>query len=234
MRIDTLAGPVHSGLFGGAAPDALQALVALLATLHDEHGRLSIDGLDSSQRWEGAPYAEDSFRADAGVLPDAELLSDDASAASVADLVWSRPAAIVTGIDCPPATNAVNAVPPTASAHINLRVPPGTDPKEAQAALILPREPCARARDHHPDVTAGAARRTEGASSHLEEARAVYGEPALRTGTDSAVRDAAPCFPGRGSGAGVEELLSRIHSADESVDPLKSVTRRCGSVFTIR
>src|SRR5699024_3181890 len=35
VRIDTLAGPVHSGLFGGAAPDALQALVALLATLHD-------------------------------------------------------------------------------------------------------------------------------------------------------------------------------------------------------
>ena len=229
VRVDTLAGPVHSGLFGGAAPDALQALVALLATLHDEHGRLSIDGLDSSQRWEGAPYAEDSFRADAGVLPDAELLSDDASAASVADLVWSRPAAIVTGIDCPPATNAVNAVPPTASAHINLRVPPGTDPKEAQAALIAHLENHVRPGVRvtiTPDVTAAPfAANVEGrVVKHLEECLgAAYGEPALRTGMGGSIPLCATllgAFPDADLALfGVEEPLSRIHSADESVDP---------------
>lgn len=229
VRIDTLAGPVHSGLFGGAAPDALQALVALLATLHDGHGRISVDGLDSAQRWAGAPYAEDAFRADAGVLPDAELLSDDTAAASVADLVWSRPAAIVTGIDCPPATNAVNAVPPTASAHINLRVPPGMDPKEAQAALIAHLEKHVRAGVRMtitPDVTAAPfAANVEGrVVKHLEECLgAAYGEPALRTGMGGSIPLCATLLetvPGADLALfGVEEPLCRIHSADESVDP---------------
>lgn len=163
------------------------------------------------------------------MLPDAELLSDDASAASVADLVWSRPAAIVTGIDCPPATNAVNAVPPTASAHINLRVPPGTDPKEAQAALIAHLENHVRPGVRvtiTPDVTAAPfAANVEGrVVKHLEKCLgAAYGEPALRTGMGGSIPLCATllgAFPDADLALfGVEEPLSRIHSADESVDP---------------
>ena len=40
----TLAGPKHSGQFGGAAPDALITLIHALAALHDEHGDVAVAG----------------------------------------------------------------------------------------------------------------------------------------------------------------------------------------------
>ncbi|WP_274650819.1 dipeptidase [Paenibacillus humicola] len=41
---------LHSGTYGGGVPNALHALVALLATLHDERGRVSVEGF-----YEGVP-----------------------------------------------------------------------------------------------------------------------------------------------------------------------------------
>src|SRR5215471_7914710 len=37
VHVEALASELHSGIFGGAAPDALAALVAMLATLRDAH-----------------------------------------------------------------------------------------------------------------------------------------------------------------------------------------------------
>ena len=53
VRVRTLAGPMHSGSFGGAAPDALLALNRMLATLHDERGNVAVDGLPADQAWDG-------------------------------------------------------------------------------------------------------------------------------------------------------------------------------------
>ena len=44
VEVRTLAGPKHSGQFGGAAPDALIALLHALASLHDEHGDVAVAG----------------------------------------------------------------------------------------------------------------------------------------------------------------------------------------------
>jgi acetylornithine deacetylase/succinyl-diaminopimelate desuccinylase-like protein len=38
LKVSTLAHASHSGMFGGAVPDAMLATVRLLATLHDENG----------------------------------------------------------------------------------------------------------------------------------------------------------------------------------------------------
>jgi len=88
VHVEALASELHSGLFGGAAPDALAALVAMLATLRDPRGNTTVRGLDNTQVWPGASYPPDTFRADAGVLDGVSLLGDG----TVSDMVWSRPA----------------------------------------------------------------------------------------------------------------------------------------------
>ena len=45
IEVETLAGPKHSGQYGGAAPDAVGVLVQALATLHDENGDVAVEGL---------------------------------------------------------------------------------------------------------------------------------------------------------------------------------------------
>src|SRR5262245_42726535 len=64
----TLVGPKHSGQFGGAAPDALVALLHALATLHDEHGDVAVRGL-RREEWTGASYSDEEFRELAEIEP---------------------------------------------------------------------------------------------------------------------------------------------------------------------
>ena len=44
VTVRTLEHPLHSGVFGGPAPDAMMALARLLATLHDDDGNVAVDG----------------------------------------------------------------------------------------------------------------------------------------------------------------------------------------------
>jgi cysteinylglycine-S-conjugate dipeptidase len=131
VTVRTASMALHSGMYGGAAPDALAALIAMLATLRDENGNTTIKGLDSSQTWHGAEYPPEQFRQDAGVLDGVGLLGEN-----VSDMLWARPAATVLGIDCPPVVGSSAAIQPEARARINLRVPPGVDAEVAQTALI--------------------------------------------------------------------------------------------------
>jgi cysteinylglycine-S-conjugate dipeptidase len=131
VTVRTLAGPMHSGMFGGAAPDALTALIHMLATLHDEHGDTTVGGLEHRQTWTGADYPPGQFRHDANVLDGVDLLGDD-----VAEMIWARPAITVLGIDCPGVVGSSAAIQPHARALVSLRVPPGMDANDAQDALV--------------------------------------------------------------------------------------------------
>ena len=131
IEVTTLAGPKHSGQYGGAAPDALIILLHALASLHDEHGDVAVAGL-RREEWTGASYSEDEFRELAEVLPGLPLFGTG----GLGSRVWSGPAITITGIDAPSVENALNAVAPRARAKINLRVHPEQDAAEAQTALI--------------------------------------------------------------------------------------------------
>ncbi|MER8032179.1 dipeptidase [Streptomyces bauhiniae] len=131
VQVDTLAGNLHSGQFGGAAPDALAALIRLLDSLRAEDGSTTVDGLTADARWEGLEYGEEQFRADAKVLDGVGLIGEG----SVADRLWARPAVTVIGIDCPPVVGATPSVQSSARAQISLRVPPGVDAAEATKLL---------------------------------------------------------------------------------------------------
>ncbi len=130
LEARTLAGPKHSGQFGGAAPDALIALLHALASMHDEHGDVAVPGL-RREEWTGASYSDEEFRELAEVKPGVPFFGTG----SLGERIWSGPAITVTGIDVLPVDKAVNAVVPYARAKVSLRVHPEQDPLEAQAAL---------------------------------------------------------------------------------------------------
>ncbi|MET8684904.1 dipeptidase [Streptomyces sp. NPDC004732] len=131
VSVDTLEGNLHSGQFGGAAPDALAALVRALDSLRAADGSTTVDGLTSDAAWDGLQYEESDFRRDAKVLDGVELIGEG----TVADRIWARPAVTVLGIDCPPVIGATPSVQAAARALISLRVPPGVDAAEATKLL---------------------------------------------------------------------------------------------------
>ncbi|SKB10196.1 dipeptidase [Aeromicrobium choanae] len=131
VTMESASTELHSGMFGGAAPDALAALVQALSTMRDEEGDTVVDGMDNTQEWTGAPYPAEQFRSDAGVLDGVSLLGSG----SVSDMLWARPALTILGIDCPPVVGSAAAIVPKASARLNLRIPPGIAPQDAEAAL---------------------------------------------------------------------------------------------------
>jgi acetylornithine deacetylase/succinyl-diaminopimelate desuccinylase-like protein len=130
VDVSTLDHAVHSGMFGGAVPDALTTLCRLLASLHDDAGDVAVAGL---VRRDASPleYPEDRFRHEAGLLDGVSLIGTG----RLVDRVWTRPAIAVLGIDGPRTHEAPNALVPTARAKVSVRIAPGDDPKRAFLAL---------------------------------------------------------------------------------------------------
>ena len=131
VEVRTLAGPKHSGQFGGAAPDALLALIRAVDTLFDEDGNVAVPGLRRDE-WAGASYSEEEFRE----LAEIEAGVPFMGTGGLGERIWTGPALTVTGIDVLPVDKAVNAVVPHVRAKLSLRVHPEQDPLEAQAALV--------------------------------------------------------------------------------------------------
>ena len=132
VKVSALASAMHSGMFGGPAPDPVAALLAMLSSMLDPHGDTTIDGVDSTGKWQGVDYPPERFRADAQVLDGVQLIGTG----SVADMLWARPAVTVLGIDVPPVTGSVAAIQASAAARVSLRVPPGESAQASQDALI--------------------------------------------------------------------------------------------------
>jgi acetylornithine deacetylase/succinyl-diaminopimelate desuccinylase-like protein len=130
VDVATLDHAVHSGMFGGAVPDALTTLCRLLATLHDESGDVAVPGLVSNPA-SPLDYPVDRFRAESGILDGVELIGTG----RLVDRVWTKPTATVLGIDAPKTGEAPNALVPTARAKVSVRLAPGDDPAKAFEAV---------------------------------------------------------------------------------------------------
>jgi acetylornithine deacetylase/succinyl-diaminopimelate desuccinylase-like protein len=130
VQVRTAKYAVHSGIYGGAAPDALTALCRLLATLHDDAGDPAVAGLVHGKAAQ-LDYPEERFRAEAGLLDSAQLIGTG----SIAERLWARPAITVLAIDSPPIATAPNALPPVAAAKVSLRLAPGDDAERAFGLL---------------------------------------------------------------------------------------------------
>ncbi|GAA0797447.1 dipeptidase [Spirilliplanes yamanashiensis] len=130
VDVRVLRQAVHSGMVGGAVPDALTALSRLVATLHDDAGDVAVDGLVGRDAAE-VDYPAERLRHEAGLLDGVQFMGTG----RLTDRIWNRPAIAVLGIDAPRTAEAPNAIVPSARAKLSVRLAPGQDPQAALDAV---------------------------------------------------------------------------------------------------
>ena len=130
MRVRTLDHASHSGMFGGAVPDAMLATIKLLATLWDADGTVAVEGMTVREA-HTPDYSESTLRDEAGLLPGVS----PAGAGDILSRIWNRPAITVIGTDFTSVEAASNTLSPEVSVVISARVAPGQKASDAYAAL---------------------------------------------------------------------------------------------------
>lgn len=130
VSVRTLEHGVHSGLYGGAVPDALTAMCRLLATLHDDAGDVAVTGLRTSVATDLA-YTVHDLRADASLAAGVEAIGTG----SILSRMWTKPSLTVIGIDAPSVDRAANLLTPLGRAKLSMRIHPDEDPGHAFALL---------------------------------------------------------------------------------------------------
>ena len=137
LTVRTAAGDLHSGLYGGAVPNALHVLSRLLATLHDPAtARVAVDGFydrvlavpDSEREgWRVLPFDESAFLEELGVTaPVGE------EGYSTLERLWCRPTIDVHGAwgGFAQEEGFKTIVPAVAHAKLSCRLVPAMQPRE--------------------------------------------------------------------------------------------------------
>ena len=130
LRVRTLEHASHSGMFGGAVPDAMMATVKLLATLWDEDGTVAVVGLEERDA-ETPAYTEETLRDEAGLPVGVSPIGRG----TILSRIWNKPSITVTGIDAPSVANASNTLSPEIALVISARIAPGQPARAAYAAI---------------------------------------------------------------------------------------------------
>ena len=135
------AHDLHSGVYGGAAPNAVYGLVELLAQAKDAGGRILIPGIyddvvepapDELASWRRLPFDEQTFlQQEVGAT---QLTGEDDR--TVFERLWSRPTFEVHGIAGGfTGAGSKTVIPATALAKVSLRLVPDQDPARVVRAL---------------------------------------------------------------------------------------------------
>ena len=107
VEVRTLTHAVHSGMWGGLVPDALMTLSRLIATLHDDAGNVTVDGLHRGPAAD-VEYPEERLRAESGANPGIQWIGDG----SIVERLWTRPSLSIIGLDAPKVDGASNTLVP--------------------------------------------------------------------------------------------------------------------------
>jgi acetylornithine deacetylase/succinyl-diaminopimelate desuccinylase-like protein len=127
---------LHSGVYGGAAPNPLFALVEIISKLKDADGKILIPGFyddvqkptaDELKAWERLPFNEEDYRkAEVG----SSVLTGEPGY-SVLYRTWARPTLEVHGMPGGfVAPGAKTVIPARASAKVSMRLVPKQDPDD--------------------------------------------------------------------------------------------------------
>ncbi|MDX1690592.1 MAG: dipeptidase [Acidimicrobiia bacterium] len=223
VEVRTLDHAVHSGMFGGAVPDALTALTRVLASLHDGSGDVAIPGLRAFET-DPLDLTEEELRAQAGVVDGVRLIGEGA----LTSRLWTKPAAAVLAIDAPPVGKAINALVPVARAKVSVRLAPGDDPARAMDALVahLEGQDVWGARVAVTPLESGAPFDLAGGDPREAAFRSAFAEAWGREPVDIGIGGSIPFVAAFQEAypeaaillTGVGDPTSRAHGPDESLD----------------
>jgi acetylornithine deacetylase/succinyl-diaminopimelate desuccinylase-like protein len=132
---------LHSGLYGGAAPNAVFGLIELLAKAKNSDGHIQIPGIyddveapsaEEKRSWEHLPFDE-------GEYLKTEVGSTDLTGEpgySVFERTWARPTFEVHGVAGGfTGTGAKTVIPAKAVAKVSIRLVPRQDPQKVIRAV---------------------------------------------------------------------------------------------------
>jgi len=140
IHVRTLKADLHSGLYGGAAPNAIETLWHLLERLKGPDGRINVPGIYTRVKrpsakelkaWRALPMKEKAFVKEAG----AKALNGE-RAFSYLERIWARPTLEVHGIVGGfIGAGAKTVIPAEATAKISIRLVPEQRAKEVAKAF---------------------------------------------------------------------------------------------------
>jgi acetylornithine deacetylase/succinyl-diaminopimelate desuccinylase-like protein len=231
----TLHGPshdLHSGMYGGAVVNPINALCRILAGLHDDRGRVQVPGFydgvreiapEEAEAWRGIGFDEAAFLNGAGL----EASTGEAGR-SVLERIWSRPTCDINGIwGGYTGEGGKTVIAAKASAKLSCRLVPDQDPAKVMAGLkryFAERTP-EGCRLDFVEMGTGAAIRVPTDSSYLDAAKEaalqVFGVPPVLIGCGGSI----PVVASMKRILGLDTLLvgfglddDRVHSPNEKFE----------------
>jgi acetylornithine deacetylase/succinyl-diaminopimelate desuccinylase-like protein len=223
---------LHSGLFGGPAVNAIHVLSAIVGTLHDSNGRVTVPGFydgageldpEIKAQWQALDFEEAKFLSEIGLKRPA-----GETGRHVLEQLWSRPTCDVNGIiGGYTGTGSKTVIPARASAKFSFRLVGKQDPLAIRDAFrdfvkkLLPPDCDAEFISHG----ASPALQLPLDSPYLKKARAALAEewskPAVLKGSGGSI----PIVGAFKRDLGMDTLLigfslddDRIHSPNEKYD----------------
>lgn len=137
------AGPhsdLHSGAYGGAVPNPANALSRVIASLHDDHGRIAVAGFyddvatpsrETLDGIRGLPFDADAYARQVGTIP-----AGGEAGHSALERLWTRPSCDVNGlVSGYTGEGAKTVLPAGAMAKVSFRLVPNQSPARVRVLL---------------------------------------------------------------------------------------------------
>ncbi len=141
IHVECAGHDLHSGVYGGAAPNPLQAMAEIICALKDRDGRIKIPGfydrvvppsIDERRAWDSLPFNEQEYREKE--MEVRELAGEPG--VPLFERLWARPTFEVHGIRGGfTGEGAKTVIPARAVAKVSTRLVAAQDPAEAAAQL---------------------------------------------------------------------------------------------------
>jgi acetylornithine deacetylase/succinyl-diaminopimelate desuccinylase-like protein len=239
IEVRTLKHAIHSGMFGGAIPDAITAMSRVIASLHDDEGNVAIAGLVTGES-DDLDLTESELREQAGTVDGLELLGDG----GLTTRLWRKPAIAVLAVDAPPISHAINQLVPVARAKVSMRIAPGQEPQAALEALVAHLE-TAVPWGAEITITPGALGEAfdldtsnEASRAFKEAFRIAYGNEAAEIGVGGSIPFVAAFEEAYPDASilltGVMDPSSRIHGPNESLSLVDLEQGTVGEAIALR